>query len=81
MSTGPYEALRRRAAERIGELELDPLEDGETIRAEVDQLVSAYQRSAFGGGGVRPFRDPVEIGARLVDSLVGYGPLTAGDRP
>lgn len=76
MSTGPYEALRRRAAERIGELELDPLEDGDTIRAEVDQLVSAYQRRAFGGTGVRPFRDPVEIGARLFDSLVGYGPLT-----
>ena len=48
MSTGPYEALRRRAAERIGELDLDPLEDGETIRAEVDHLVSAYQRRAFG---------------------------------
>ena len=76
MSAGPYEALRRRAAERIGELELDPLEDGESIRAEVDRLVSAYQRRAFGGGDVRPFRDPLEIGARLVDSLVGYGPLT-----
>ena len=76
MSTRPYESLRRRAAERIGELDLDPLEDGESIRAEVDRLVSAYQRRAFGGGGIRPFRDPSEVGARLVDSLVGYGPLT-----
>ncbi|MXX65213.1 MAG: CpaF family protein [Acidimicrobiia bacterium] len=76
MTLRPYEALRRRAAERIGEMELDPLSDGEKIRAEVDRLIEAYQRRAFGGGGTRPFRDPAEIGDRLVDSLVGYGPLT-----
>ena len=44
MSVSPYDTLRRRAAERIGEMDLDPLRDGERIRAEVDRLVSDYQR-------------------------------------
>ena len=39
-------------------------------------MVSAYQRSAYAGDGIRPFRDPVELANRLMDSLVGYGPLT-----
>ncbi len=73
---GPYDLLRYRAAERIGELELDPIEDQQTIRSEIDRMVSAYQRSAFGAAGTRPFRDPAEVSSRLVDSLVGYGPLT-----
>ena len=76
MSVRAYDTLRRRAAERIGELELDPLRDGDRIRAEVDRLVSAYQRRARTGDGVRPFRDPVQMSHRLIDSLVGYGPLT-----
>ena len=76
MSIGAYDTLRHRAAERIGELELDPLSDGEGIRTEVDRLVAAYQRSAYTGDGVRPFRDPVQLSNRLIDSLVGYGPLT-----
>lgn len=76
MTTGAYDTLRRRAAERIGELELDPLRDRAGIRAEVDRLVSAYQRRARTGDGTRPFRDPVHMSDRLVDSLVGYGPLT-----
>ena len=76
MSVDAYDTLRHRAAERIGELELDPLTDDEGIRAEVDRLVSAYQRRAYAGDGVRPFRDPVQLSNRLIDSLVGYGPLT-----
>ena len=76
MRTSAYDTLRRRAAERIGERELDPLTDGDEIRAEVDRLVSAYQRRARAGDGVRPFRDPAELSDRLIDSLVGYGPLT-----
>lgn len=76
MTLGPYDALRRRAAERIGELELDPLRDGEAIRAEVGRLVSGYQRRAYAGNGVRPFRDPERLVGRLIDSLVSYGPLT-----
>ncbi len=76
MSVSPYDTLRRRAAERIGEMDLDPLRDGERIRAEVDRLVSDYQRRAYAGNGVRPFRDPDHLVGRLIDSLVGYGPLT-----
>lgn len=76
MTSGPYDTLRRRAAERIGELELDPLRDGKAIRTEVDRLVSGYQRRAYAGNGVRPFRDPEQLAGRLIDSLVGYGPLT-----
>ena len=76
MTAGAYDTLRRRAAERIGDLELDPLRDSEGIRAEVDRLVSAYQRRARAGDGTRPFRDPVQLSDRLIDSLVGYGPLT-----
>ena len=76
MTLGPYDTLRRRAAERIGELELDPLRDGEAIRAEVGRLVSGYQRRAHAGNGVRPFRDPERLVGRLIDSLVSYGPLT-----
>ena len=76
MSMGAYDTLRRRAAERIGELELDPRRDGGSIRAEVDRLVSAYQRRAHAGDGVRPFRDPAQLSDRLIDSLVRYGPLT-----
>ena len=76
MSIGAYDLLRRRAAERIGALELDSLRDREGIRSEVDRLVSAYQRRAHAGDGVRPFRDPAHVSDRLIDSLVGYGPLT-----
>lgn len=76
MSTGPYDVLRRRAAERIGALELDPRRDREGIRFEVDRLVSGYQRRAHAGDGVKPFRDPTQVSNRLMDSLVGYGPLT-----
>lgn len=76
MSIGAYDTLRRRAAERIGALELDPRRDREGIRVEVDRLVSAYQRRAFAGNGIRPFRDPGQVSDRLIDSLVGYGPLT-----
>ena len=76
MSAGAYDTLRRRAAERMGELELDPLSDREGIRAEVDRMVSAYQRRAYAGDGIRPFRDPDQLSDRLMDSLVGYGPLT-----
>ena len=76
MNVSAYDTLRRRAAERVSELELDPLTDRDRIRAEVDQLVSAYQRRARAGNGTRPFRDPVHLSDRLIDSLVGYGPLT-----
>ena len=76
MSIGAYDTLRRRAAERIGALELDPLRDRDGIRSEVDRLVSAYQRRAHAGDGLRPFRDPEQVSDRLIDSLVGYGPLT-----
>ncbi len=82
MSTGPYDVLRRRAAERVGALQLDPGRDREGIRFEVDRLVSAYQRRAHAGDGVKPFRDPTQVSNRLMDSLVGYGPLTPIlDRP
>lgn len=76
MTVRAYDTLRRRAAERIGELDLDPLRHGDEIRAEVDRLVSSYQRGARSGAGARPFRDPVQLSGRLMDSLVGYGPLT-----
>ena len=76
MSIDAYDTLRRRAAERIGALELDPLRDQEDIRLEVNRLVSAYQRRAYAGDGLRPFRDPAHVLNRLIDSLVGYGPLT-----
>ena len=76
MSTGPYDTLRRRAAERMGELDLDPIVDSERIRAEVYRLVTDYQRRAFAGNGVRPFHDPEKLVGRLIDSLVSYGPLT-----
>ena len=76
MSFSAYDILRRRAAERIGELDLDPAKDEKEIRAEVDRLVSAYQRRAYSGNGVRPFHDPVRLSDRMIDSLVGYGPLT-----
>ncbi len=76
MSARAYDTLRRRAAERIGELDLDPLKDRDGVRSEVNRLVTAYQKRAYAGNGVRPFRDPAELSARLIDSLVGYGPLT-----
>ncbi len=76
MSTGAYDVLRRRAAERIGALDLDPRRDQDGIRFEVERLVSAYQRRAHAGNGVKPFRDPMQVSSRLMDSLVGYGPLT-----
>ena len=76
MNVSAYDTLRRRAAERVSELELDPLTDRDRIRAEVDRLVTAYQRRARAGNGTRPFRDPVHLSDRLIDSLVGYGPLT-----
>lgn len=76
MTVRAYDTLRRRAAERIGELDLDPLRHGDEIRAEVDRLVSSYQRGARAGDGARPFRDPAQLSGRLMDSLVGYGPLT-----
>ena len=77
MNRGAYELLRRRAAERMGQLELDPVADPSRVRAEVERMVDDYQRRAFAGDGIRPVRDPVGLADRLLDSLAGYGPLTA----
>ena len=72
-----YETLRRRAAERIEELKLDPTRDLDGVRDAVNELVDGYQRRARAGDGVRPLRDPAELTNRLINSLAGYGPLTA----
>lgn len=79
MTTGlsAYETLRKRAAERIEELKLDPSADLEGVRIAVNELVDGYQRRAYAGDGVRPLRDPAELTKRLINSLAGYGPLTA----
>ena len=74
---GAYDLLRRRAAERMGQLDLDPVADPSRVRAEVERMVDDYQRRAFAGDGIRPVRDPVGLADRLLDSLAGYGPLTA----
>lgn len=73
---GAYESLRRRAAERIEELRLDPAIDVDEVRRAVTELVDGYQRRARGGDGVRPLRDPAELTRRLINSLTGFGPLT-----
>lgn len=76
MNLGAYDLLRRRAAERIGEMGMDPAADPARVRAEVERLVDDYQRRAFAGDGNRPLRDPRGLAGRLLDSLAGYGPLT-----
>ena len=76
MSRGAYDLLRRRAAERMGQLEIDPAAHPSRVRAEVERLVDDYQRRAFAGDGIRPLRDPAGLADRLLDSLAGYGPLT-----
>jgi pilus assembly protein CpaF len=75
-TVGAYETLRRRAAERIEELRLDPIADVDEVHQAVSVLVDTYQRRARGGDGLRPLRDPAELTRRLMNSLTGYGPLT-----
>lgn len=76
MTASAYEILRKRAAERLEELKLDPSFDVEGVRTAVTELVEQYQRRAYAGDGFRPLRDPTELTRRLIDSLAGYGPLT-----
>lgn len=75
MTLSAYDLLRRRAAERIEDLNLDPAGDAEPVRRAVVQLVDEYQKLAR-GGAYRTLADPDELAERLVRSVVHFGPLT-----
>ena len=77
MSTSAYQLLRQTISKRIKTLDLDPIDDVESIRQLIDSEVRRYQAHANLGVGVfPPLADARAMFGRLDDSFLGYGILT-----
>ena len=74
MSVDAYQAIRRRALERIDGSGLDPQRDTDRLTELLRATVDDYQRSAQ-LGEVRSLADPEATVHRLLQSVTYYGPL------
>jgi Flp pilus assembly CpaF family ATPase len=70
-----YEELRRDVQDRLGAANVDRDREPDRVRALIESVVERYQRTATVGVGGRPLRDPADMVARLVRSILGYGAL------
>ena len=77
MSTSAYETIRHSTSKRIKNLDLDPIDDEEAIRAVMEEEVRRYQAEAnLGLGVLPPLADPRAMFKRLDESFLGHGLLT-----
>jgi pilus assembly protein CpaF len=74
MATDVYEELRRKALAMVDGSGVDPASQPDALRNLLESTVEDYQRRAHLGQG-RSLADPVATVDRLVQSLIGRGPL------
>ena len=70
-----YDQIRTAALALLEERKVDPSIDSEGADLATADAVSAYQRRA-NVGGARPLSDPVDMQARVIRSIVEFGPVT-----
>ncbi len=75
VATNAYEEIRSDVLAQLERAKLDPRTNLEGVRQVVVDAVEGYQTRAHLGEG-RALRDPKEMVARLLTSIIGFGPLT-----
>jgi hypothetical protein len=70
-----YEQLRRQVLAQLDADRVDPVADVVAVRSAVDRTVAGYQAAARSGTAAR-LADPAGMTARLLASVVAFGPLT-----